>query len=218
VKAKRAPGDQANGGVGGFDAGVGESVLDRGFDPWALLFDRARELDERLQAAATRPLKPGVQQRAGVLCRDAVDLAQLLLERVGAVEPLVGLLDARELGFLAAGEVLGVLPEREARALELARDGRLAGPAGLVSDLAADLVERVGRERHDVEGVHAADRVRAALGERGGDPGRHVGRASSICSQRSGPSASRNASTVRRSRPAAAHTSRPVWWQTTTVK
>jgi hypothetical protein len=40
----------------------------------------------------------------------------------------------------------------------------------------------------------------------------------SICLQRSSPKASRNASTVRRSRPAAAHTSRPVSWSTTTVR
>jgi hypothetical protein len=50
-------------------------VLDCGFDSGALFGDRAGELDERLEAAAARPRQPGVQQRAGVLCRDAVDLA-----------------------------------------------------------------------------------------------------------------------------------------------
>jgi len=40
----------------------------------------------------------------------------------------------------------------------------------------------------------------------------------SICLQRCSPSASKNASTVLRSRPEAAQTSRPVWWSTTTVR
>jgi DNA recombination-dependent growth factor C len=46
--------------------------------------------------------------------------------------------------------------------------------ARLVSDLAADLVQRVGREHHDVKRVHAADRVRETVGDRAGDPAGHV--------------------------------------------
>jgi hypothetical protein len=63
---------------------------------------------------------------------DAVDLPQLLAEQVGAVEALVERLDAGELELLALGQVAGVLSEREARALELARELGLAGAPGVV--------------------------------------------------------------------------------------
>jgi hypothetical protein len=53
-----------------------------------------------------------------VIGGDAVDLAKLLGEEVGAVQPLVGLLDAGELELLALGEVAGVLPEHEPGAFE----------------------------------------------------------------------------------------------------
>ena len=46
---------------------------------------------------------------------DTVDLAELLAEEVAAVEPLVELLDPRQLELLAFGELLGVLPQRELR-------------------------------------------------------------------------------------------------------
>ena len=75
-----------------------------------------------------------------MLGADAVDLPQLLLEQVRPVEPRVGSLDHRELGLLAVGEVLGVLPDREASAFELSREREVAGAARLVSDRAADLV------------------------------------------------------------------------------
>jgi hypothetical protein len=218
VESEGAAGDQPDLCVDGLDAGVGQAVVDGGLDSGALLGERACELDERCEPAAARPLQPGVQQRNRVFGGDAVDLAQLLFEQVGAVEPLVGALDGGEPGVLAATEVLGVLPEREAGALELAGDGGLAGLAGLVLDLAADRVERVGHELHDVERVQAAHRVRAALGDRTGDPAGHVGRDQFDPGAALGASASRNASTVARSRPLAAHTSRPVWWSTTTVR
>ena len=48
------------------------------------------------------------------------------------------------------------------------------GAAGLVPDLAADLVQRVGREVDDVEWVHAPDRVRAPLADRASDRFGHV--------------------------------------------
>ena len=55
-------------------------MLDRGLDAGAVFGDRAGEGDEGFELAAARPLKPGVQQRAGVLGRDAVDRAQLFFE------------------------------------------------------------------------------------------------------------------------------------------
>ena len=201
-----------------FDAGVGEPVGDRGLDHSALLGDPSGELDERLEAAASGPAQPGLEQREGLVGGDAVDLAELFVEQVGAVERLVGLLDPGELGLLAVGEVLGVLPEREPGALELARELRLAFAARLVPDLAADLVERLGRELDDVERVEAE----LAFGQRSAT-GPVIQAAMSqdtslICLQRSSPSRSRNASVVLRSRPGRAHTSRPVSWSTTTVR
>jgi len=57
---------------------------------------------------------------------------------------------------LPTGEILGVLPEREARAVELARRGALPAAAGLVPGLPADQIERRGGPRNHVEGpVHS---------------------------------------------------------------
>ena len=111
---------------------------DRGLDPDALLGERAGELDERWQSAASGPRQPAVQELARLLGGQPVDLPQLLLEQIGAIQRLVGMLDARELGLLAGGEVLGVLPQREPGALEVLGELPLPGPARFVSDLAAD--------------------------------------------------------------------------------
>ncbi len=50
----------------------------------------------------------------------------------------------------------------------------MAGAARLVSELAAYLIQRVGRELDHVKRVHAADRVGAPLGDRAGDRFGHV--------------------------------------------
>ena len=83
-------------------------------------------------------------------------------------------LDAGELLPVAFGEPLGVHPEREAGALEFSRESGLAGFASVVPDVAADLVERVGRELDHVERVQADLGVRAALGDGDRDPVGHV--------------------------------------------
>ena len=51
----------------------------------------------------------------------------------------------------------------------------ISPPGAPVPDLAADLVERVGRQLHDVKRVDAARRLRGALGDRSADPAGHVG-------------------------------------------
>ena len=66
------------------------------------------ELSEWLQAGSSSPLEPRFEQRESVVCVDAVDLPQLLGEQVGAVQALVGLLDARQLELLALGQVARV--------------------------------------------------------------------------------------------------------------
>jgi hypothetical protein len=104
--------------------------------------------------------------------------------------------------LLAVGEVLRVLPDREPRPSD-----RVRGPCSLsarfVPNLATDGVECVGRQLHHVERIDASDRVRASLGDPPADPGRLVSHdTNSIPSQRFSPSASKNANTVLRSRPA----------------
>ena len=103
VEPERASGDQPQLGVHLLDPRVAQPVLNRGLDPGSLLGDRARELDERREAASSGPGQPGVEQRDRLVERDPVDLAQLLGEQVGALEPLVQLLDAGELELLALG-------------------------------------------------------------------------------------------------------------------
>ena len=79
---------------------------------------------------------------------------------------------AGELELLALGQVLGVLPEREPGALELAWRAASGLAAGLVPDLAADLVQRVGGGLDDVKRVQAD----VAFGQRSADrPGDPVG-------------------------------------------
>jgi len=57
---------------------------------------------------------------------------------------------------------------------QVACELRLTGAAGLVPDLAPDLVERLRGQLDHVERIDAADRVRAALGDRAGDPSGHL--------------------------------------------
>jgi hypothetical protein len=94
----------------------------------------------------------------------------LLLEQVGPVERAVGVLDLRELRGLAVGEILGVLPQRVAGALEVLGERHVLRLAGFVPDLAADLIQRVGRERNHMERVDAADRVWEPVSDRASDP------------------------------------------------
>ena len=157
--AEPSAGDQPDLGVDLLDAGVRQPVSQRGLDPGALLGDRFCELDERLQAASSRPFQPTVEQLERLLDGDVVDLAQLLLEEVRAVDWCVQFLDERELRLLAAGQVLGVLPEREPGSLEVFGELLIAAFARLVPDCAADIVERVGRGFDDMERVQADEGV-----------------------------------------------------------
>src|SRR5690349_1157726 len=68
----------------------------------------------------------------------------------------------------------GSHPEREAGALELLSEPWLASFAGVVPDLAADLVQRVGGELDDMERVQAHLCVGAALADRDRDPVGHI--------------------------------------------
>jgi hypothetical protein len=61
VVAEPASGDQPNLGVHLFGSGVRQFVAKRRLDPRTLFGDRLGELDERLKAAAPRPLQPGFE-------------------------------------------------------------------------------------------------------------------------------------------------------------
>jgi len=86
VEAVGAAADQAQGGVDGLGAGVGEPVGERGDDPVVVLADRLRELDEAGDAAAPGPGEPGVEQRdRGGRVGFLEDEPQLLLLEVGVM-------------------------------------------------------------------------------------------------------------------------------------
>ena len=150
MKAEAAADDQADLGVDLLDDGVAEVVDERRFDLLALLGDAPGEPSERFKARPSGPFQPGVEQCARLLGGDAVDLPELLGEQVGAVEALVELLDAGERCLLALGQLLGVLPEYEACALEFLGELGLAGAArlGLLELIFAfffvDLFDNVG--------------------------------------------------------------------------
>ena len=139
VEAKGAAGDQPDLGVDLLGAGVAEPVAQRRLDPGALVADRAREANERLQAAAPGPPQPGVQDADRVIGVDAIDQAQLLLEQVGAVQALVDTLDVGEFALLA---------RRQLRVLRTCRCIRLG--------LATPATRRSAALRHEEQREHAA--------------------------------------------------------------
>jgi hypothetical protein len=94
----------------------------------------------------------------------------LLFEEIGPVELGVDRRDPGELGLLALGQVLGVLPQGVARSLQIVGVGLHPGPARLVPHLAAHPVEGVGGPLHDVESVHAQRGVLGPLTDHVGDP------------------------------------------------
>src|ERR1035437_6317850 len=82
--------------------------------------------------------------------------AQGLFEQVGSVQRGVGAGQALAGDLLAVGEVLGVVPECPASALEPSRLLGIASPPGLVPDRPADLVERVGGALDHVERIRVS--------------------------------------------------------------
>ena len=114
-------------------------MVDRGEDSVTLLGDRSGELHERRQSAATRPRQPPVQQSLRGRRGETVDLAQLLLEQVGAVQASVRLLDRGELRGLAIGEVLRVA-RRRTTAPSGGPGPELPTPAGRTSGMAQNFI------------------------------------------------------------------------------
>ena len=110
MKAERAPGEHPDLRVDRLDASVREPMLDRRDDAGALLGDGLGELDERREATSASPRDPLVEQRDRRVGGQPIDLAQLLLEQVAAVQRLVGFLDVSELRVLASVWTLAVAP------------------------------------------------------------------------------------------------------------
>ena len=100
-EAERDPGDQADLGVDRLDAPVGQAVLDRGEDRRLVFDDAALQVDERRDAAAAGPADPGLECLDGLVVGKLEDGSQAFFERVGAVQPGVGLGDPGQLGPLA---------------------------------------------------------------------------------------------------------------------
>ena len=78
--------------------------------PARVALDAVVELDERGDLAAPGPGEPGVEYGDGLGAAVLEHEAELLLQQVGPVELVVVAGDPGELGGLAVGEVLGVLP------------------------------------------------------------------------------------------------------------
>jgi hypothetical protein len=107
-------GEDADLGVGRLDERVGQVVEQHRFDAGEVLADPAAELDERGDPTSCGPVESLVEHEDRSHALDGDDGSELLFEQVGVVETAVDLGDPGELGLLAGGEVLGVLPQRVA--------------------------------------------------------------------------------------------------------
>jgi hypothetical protein len=140
-------------------------VVEGGVDAGQVAADLFPEFGEFGDAAAGCPGQPAGQ---GVLAFFSFELErgpQPFFEQVSAPEIRMGFPGPGELGFLAAGQVLGVLPQRVAGAGEAlgvaggdadppaAMPDRIggAGLAGGAPDLTADFIEGTGGPGDDVE-------------------------------------------------------------------
>jgi hypothetical protein len=127
--------------------------------------DRAPEAHERLQPAAGQAAEQPVEQPLdrGDAQAGLEDFAHQLLHRPGACELAAAMADRGKDGSLVLGEIVGVLQQRPAVMLELLGGVGLARLAQFVPVLAADLVQRLGRQRDDVIVVDHDLGLRGAL-------------------------------------------------------
>jgi hypothetical protein len=152
VKPVGAADDQLDLVVHRFGAGVAELQASGGEDALAVLADRAAQADERPQSTAREAGQEPVEQLADGLDAESCgeDRSDHLLHRPGARDLAAAGTDRGEGAGLTVGEVAGVLQQRPAVVLELLGGVGLTGVAQLVPVLAADLVQRLGRELDDV--------------------------------------------------------------------
>ncbi len=145
--------------------------------------DRLRDGNEGREAAAPRPLEPFVQDGFPKFALVLKDLAELLLEQVGTKQRTIRANDRGELESLENGQVLGVLPQREARSLQLSSERWLSMVPHRIPDLTTNLVESIGGPRHDVERIETQPRLRTVTLDYVFDPG------GSICADQCQPRA-----------------------------
>ena len=84
-----------------------------------MLADLFPEFGEFGDAAAGGPGQPAGQGVSAFFAFEPECCPQPFFEQAGTIEAGVGLLDPGELGFLAAGEVPGILPQRAAGAFRV---------------------------------------------------------------------------------------------------
>jgi hypothetical protein len=150
-------------------------------DAWCLTMRRCGR--RRRRCGSVVPIRSRSRARRQLRRRALEDQPQASLKQVGPVQPRVGPGYPGQLGLLAGGEVLGVLPQREPGVLERlgvpagpARPALVRGAAGLVPGLPADLVKSVGGPADHVERIGAAHRVGTAVDDGVADPVRAVRR------------------------------------------
>src|SRR2546427_10350736 len=175
VEAEGTSGEQPDAGVDGLDQGVREAVLQGDQDGVDVVADGVAEALEGVDAGVPGPVQPELKEVNRLLEGKLEDEAEVLLQQVGTEQRLVDALDPVQLADLLVGEVLGVLPECPAGALELPCVQVITSSAGIVPDLTSDLIQSPGRPGHDMEGIEADDGVGAAKADDLGDPGGTVG-------------------------------------------
>jgi hypothetical protein len=178
VESVAAAHDQLHFVVQGFGSGVAELQAAGGEDAGTVLADRFAEPDERWQAAAGQAREEPVEQLADRFDGQALreDRADHLLHRPGAGDLPAAGLDLRKDGGLLVAEIARVLQQRPAVVLELLGGTALTSVAQLVPVLAADLVQRLGRERHHVVVVDHDLGLRRTPADGLGVPAGHVHR------------------------------------------
>jgi len=118
VEPEGTAGEQSDAGVDRLDEGVGKPVLKGDEDGVDVVGDGVTEADEGVNAGTPCPLHPLFKEQDGVVEGQLKDESEVLLEQVGTEQWLVDALDPGQLADLLVGQVLGVLPERIARALQ----------------------------------------------------------------------------------------------------
>src|SRR6266849_2658971 len=133
--------------------------------------DRLGDGNEGREATAPRPLETFVQDSFPELALVLEDLAELLLEQVGTKQRTIRANHRGELESLKNGQVLGVLPQGEARSLQLSSERWLSVVPHRIPDLTTNLVESIGGPGHYVERIEAQPGLRTVTLDHVFDPG-----------------------------------------------
>ena len=128
VEAEGSPSEQPDARVDRLHERIREPVLQRDEDGVDVGGDGVAEPHEGVQVRSPGPGEPLLQEFDRLLEWELEDEAEVFFQKVGAEQRLVDASDPGQLALLSGAEVLGVLPERPAGALELAGVGTLSPP------------------------------------------------------------------------------------------